>query len=499
MVVVQDTTLPTLTLLGTNPLGIAIGTPFVDPGASASDICAGDLTSAIGVTGSVNTNQAGSYMLTYTVADPSGNTGTTNRTVVVLAKTPATVTLSNLSQTYDGTAKSVTATTTPPGLAVDLTYYGSAAAPTNVGSYTVVGIINDPNYQGGATNTLIIAPAAPIITDSARSADGVFRLTFIGYSNINYCVWVSTDLHAWQYLGPAVQTTPGVFSFLDKSATNLPLRFYRISTACGTGTWTSHETNRNWWAVASSADGTKLVATVYAGGGQIYTSTDSGGTWTARESNRQWDAVASSADGTKLVAAERAGSIYTSTNSGVTWTPRGSYGTWVGLASSADGTKLVAVSWNYGIWTSTDSGLTWIRRNTEQYFYSVASSSDGNKLVVSQDNGRFRILTSADGGTNWTPRIGSMNWSSVASSADGTKLAATDSAGRIYISTDSGTTWTARENDRPWSGIASSADGTRLGAVVSGGQIYLSNDSGLTWTASCTTPLPSRSLVAASG
>jgi photosystem II stability/assembly factor-like uncharacterized protein len=92
-----------------------------------------------------------------------------------------------------------------------------------------------------------------------------------------------------------------------------------------------------------------------------------------------------------------------------------------------------------------------------------------------------------------------MNWSSVASSADGTKLAATDSAGRIYISTDSGTTWTAGENEHQWSGIASSADGTRLGAVVSGGQIYLSNDSGLTWTASCTTPLPSRSLVAASG
>src|SRR6185295_2716107 len=64
--------------------------------------------------------------------------------------------------------------------------------------------------------------------------------------------------------------------------------------------WTVHESNQAWFSVASSADGSKLVATV--GGGQIYTSTDSGVTWIARESLRQWYSVASSADGSKLVA-----------------------------------------------------------------------------------------------------------------------------------------------------------------------------------------------------
>ena len=67
-----------------------------------------------------------------------------------------TVTLGNLSQTYDGTARSVTATTTPNGLTVNITYNGSANAPTNAGSYTVIGTINDANYQGSATNTLVI-------------------------------------------------------------------------------------------------------------------------------------------------------------------------------------------------------------------------------------------------------------------------------------------------------------------------------------------------------
>jgi hypothetical protein len=70
-----------------------------------------------------------------------------------------TVTLGNLSRTYDGTPKSVTATTTPSGLAVNITYNGSANAPTNAGSYTVIGTINDANYQGSATNMLVINSA----------------------------------------------------------------------------------------------------------------------------------------------------------------------------------------------------------------------------------------------------------------------------------------------------------------------------------------------------
>ncbi len=68
----------------------------------------------------------------------------------------ATVSLSNLVQIFDTTAKSVSVTTVPSGLSVTVTYNGSTAAPTNVGNYTVVAIVNDPVYQGGATNTLQI-------------------------------------------------------------------------------------------------------------------------------------------------------------------------------------------------------------------------------------------------------------------------------------------------------------------------------------------------------
>jgi hypothetical protein len=74
------------------------------------------------------------------------------------------ISLGGLSQTYSGSAEAATATTTPGGLAVVLTYNGSANAPTNAGSYTVIGTINDVNYQGSATNPLVIAPVTLTVT-----------------------------------------------------------------------------------------------------------------------------------------------------------------------------------------------------------------------------------------------------------------------------------------------------------------------------------------------
>jgi hypothetical protein len=85
-------------------------------------------------------------------------------------------------------------------------------------------------------------------------------------------------------------------------------------------TWTPRDSPRTWNSVASSADGTKIVAAVF--NGPIYTSTDSGTNWTAGKIapeftagypntdtniNRGWRAVACSADGTKLVAVDYPG------------------------------------------------------------------------------------------------------------------------------------------------------------------------------------------------
>lgn len=104
---------------------------------------------------------AGSYAVVGTIQDPN-YTGSAIDTLVI-GKANGTVVLGGLSQAYDGNAKPATAATAPNGLPVTFTYNGSPSAPTNVGSYTVIGSISSANYQGDATNTLVILPVSPVI------------------------------------------------------------------------------------------------------------------------------------------------------------------------------------------------------------------------------------------------------------------------------------------------------------------------------------------------
>jgi len=81
-----------------------------------------------------------------------------------VTKATGLVTLHDLAATYDGLPHPATATTTPTGLTVNITYNGSPAAPVDAGNYTVVGTLDDPLYQGGATDTLVIAKQGQTIT-----------------------------------------------------------------------------------------------------------------------------------------------------------------------------------------------------------------------------------------------------------------------------------------------------------------------------------------------
>ena len=97
----------------------------------------------------------------FTPFDSTNYTSSSTNTDVTVGQALALLALSNLRQPYDGTARPVSVSTTPSGLTVNLTYSNasyavSSHAPTNTGNYTVIGTVNDPNYYGSATNTLII-------------------------------------------------------------------------------------------------------------------------------------------------------------------------------------------------------------------------------------------------------------------------------------------------------------------------------------------------------
>ena len=111
---------------------------------------------------------AGTY--TCTVTNAAGSIVSLGFILSVTAQ-PATITLGALAATYTGTAKAVTATTSPAGLAVAITYAGNSDAPSKAGTYPVVATINDPVYAGTVTGTLVIAKASQLIALGALPAD----------------------------------------------------------------------------------------------------------------------------------------------------------------------------------------------------------------------------------------------------------------------------------------------------------------------------------------
>ncbi len=82
-----DTTPPTILLAGALSIELAQGTPYVEPGYTASDDTDGDITGSVVVGGDVvDENVLGSYTITYNVQDAAGNSATqATRTVNVVA------------------------------------------------------------------------------------------------------------------------------------------------------------------------------------------------------------------------------------------------------------------------------------------------------------------------------------------------------------------------------------------------------------------------------
>jgi alpha-tubulin suppressor-like RCC1 family protein len=149
---------------------------------------------------------------------------------------------------------------------------------------------------------------------------------------------------------------------------------------------------------------------------------DSGVTWTARESSRYWTDVATSADGTKLVASVEGGQLHTSTDSGVTWTPRESSRDWAAVASSNDGTELVATVYDGKIYVSFDSGVTWTPHENDRSWYVVASSGDGTRLLAFVDGGQLytsgglgEIASGGQGSSSTYQLLSSGQWAAVTS------------------------------------------------------------------------------------
>jgi PKD repeat protein len=89
VIVVVDQSAPVITMMDGTSVGDAtvyvnvITGTYADPGATATDATDGNLTTAIVVSGTVNTFKIGTYVVTYTVQDVQGNVAIAKRDVIV--------------------------------------------------------------------------------------------------------------------------------------------------------------------------------------------------------------------------------------------------------------------------------------------------------------------------------------------------------------------------------------------------------------------------------
>ncbi len=127
-----DTTAPVITLIGASTINLEVGDTYNELGATATDNVDGNITSSIVITGTVNTNSAGTYTRFYNVSDAAGNAAT-QRTRSVIVTQPAD-------------------TTAPV-----ITLIGASTINLEVGdTYNELGATATDNIDGNLTSSIVI-------------------------------------------------------------------------------------------------------------------------------------------------------------------------------------------------------------------------------------------------------------------------------------------------------------------------------------------------------
>ncbi|WP_019388073.1 immunoglobulin-like domain-containing protein, partial [Algibacter luteus] len=180
--VIPDTTAPVITLNGSSTIDLNVGANYTEQGATATDDLDGDITASIVIAGDVvDTNTAGTYLVTYDVSDAAGNPATqVVRTVNVIPDTTAPVITLNGSSTIDlnvganYTEQGATATDDLDGdITSSIVIAGDVVDTNTAGTYLVTYDVSDaagnPATQVVRTVNVIPDTTAPVITLNGAS------------------------------------------------------------------------------------------------------------------------------------------------------------------------------------------------------------------------------------------------------------------------------------------------------------------------------------------
>ena len=150
-------------LKGSETFHVAKGTTFEDPGAVAKDPIDGDISDQIKVEGKVNSNNLGTYTLTYSVTNSSGKEAQAVRTVIVYEMN---FTLTLLSSDYTSGDRVIEFKTDSP-------YYNYVKLPngeTNMGTTIQYKVTNNGSY------TFSICDAKEICIDKTITVNNIDRV-----------------------------------------------------------------------------------------------------------------------------------------------------------------------------------------------------------------------------------------------------------------------------------------------------------------------------------
>jgi hypothetical protein len=224
VVTVVDTRGPAISLGGAAEVTLEshVGT-YIEQGATASDECDGDLSARIVVTGGVDVEVPGTYVLTYSVADHAGHSASTARTVRVVDTTPPVVMAPadvSVEATGPQTAVAI-GTATATDLVGVVSISSDAPATFPLGTTMVTWTATDAAGNAGtATQPVLVRDtAAPVVTaaltaisrsrDEDEDEDGNFyRVTAIATDLVDPSPVVSA--HITQ---PLTSSTPMVVGY----------------------------------------------------------------------------------------------------------------------------------------------------------------------------------------------------------------------------------------------------------------------------------------------
>mgnify|MGYP003801012101 CR=1 FL=1 len=155
--VTEDKTPPVITLIGGDPIYVAVNKPFVDTFFKATDLADGDITNKVQISGNLDVYKLGSYTRQYYVEDNAGLSDTKTRTIIVVDNAAPDIALIGDNPMYLEIMKPFT----DPGVTYSDNYWpnnkialsvSGLVDNTKIGSYTITYSVTD--YSGNGPNSI---------------------------------------------------------------------------------------------------------------------------------------------------------------------------------------------------------------------------------------------------------------------------------------------------------------------------------------------------------